>query len=112
MTVQFAPWPIPAPHSTTCPCSSPSTGGSIHQSHHYIFYLPAPSHPPSPLQPPISLSSPQSSAAAAAPSSSHATSPTPSTSASKVTSPAVDPLHLSDHDLEPGHGVGSFPVAM
>ena len=71
-----------------------------------ILLLPALSHPLSPLQPLISLSQPQSSAAPP----SYATSPTPSTIASKMTSSAVDPLHLSDHKSEPECKIDSFPV--
>src|ERR1700749_2393998 len=108
-------------HSTICLLAHPSPSFhnlslflTLHRWWHapepllYILLLPAPSHPPSPLQPPIPFSPPQS--AAATPSSSHATSPTPSTIASKMTSPAADPLHLSDHDSEPEHEIDSFPV--
>lgn len=56
--------------------------------------------------PPISLSSPPSHAAA----SSHATSPAPSTIASRMTSPAVNSFHLSDHDSEPGLDIKHVPV--
>ena len=72
----------------------------------YTLPLPASSHPPSPLHPPISFSPPPSPAAA----SSHATSPAPSTIAGRITSPAIDPLHLSDHASEPEHEIDDFPV--
>jgi hypothetical protein len=66
-----------------------------------------PSHPPSPLHPPISFSPPPSPADAP---SSHATSPAPSTFASRMTSPAVNPLALSDHDSEPDQKVDPVPL--
>src|SRR5258706_8473104 len=97
--VSFAFWHIPTPHSTMCPCASSSTGCSTRVT---PYTLPSPtlSHPLSPLHSPISFSLPPSStsAAAAAPFS-HATLPAPSTFPSRMTSPAVNSHHLSDHAL-------------
>ena len=88
------PVPVPVPHPPPVVVSEPPI---------YTLPLPAgpsagPSHPLSPLQPPFSFSPPPSPPAAAA--SSHATSPAPSTIPSRMSSPAIDPLHISD-DPEP-----------
>src|SRR5258706_2031484 len=88
----------PNPHSTTCPCSSPSTGCSTRVTP-YTLPSPTPSHPLSPLHPPISFSLPPSPTSAAAAPFSHATLPAPSTFPSRMTSPAVNSHHLFDHAL-------------
>ena|SRR5258706_11673704 len=100
MMVSFAFWHIPTPHSTICPCSSPSTGGSTRATL-YTLHLPASYHQLSPLHPLICFSLPPSPAAA----TSHAKLPVPSTLASRMPSPAVDYLHFSDHDSEPEHEI-------
>src|SRR5258706_1008069 len=111
--VSFAFCPIPTPHSTTRPCSSSSTSDSSRVT---LYSLPfsSTSHPLSPLHPVISFSSPPSPspAAVAAASFSHATCPAPSTFTIKVTSPAVNFLHSSDHDYEPEQGVDPFPLSV
>ena len=80
------PVPVPVPHPPQVAAPEPLL---------YTLPLPVPYHPLSSLHPPITFSPPPSPAAAA---SSHATSPAPSTITSRMTSPAVGPLHLSDHD--------------
>ena len=111
--VPFTLWHIPAPHSTTCPCSSSLTGSSTRSTIIYFTFTINIS-PLSPLHPPISSSPPPLPSASSASSSSsfYVTSPAPRTIEKIVTLPAVDPLHLSDHGSEPEHEVGPFPLSV
>ena len=109
--VSFTFWHIPTPHSKTCPCTSPSTGGGTIFT---IIYSTFTSNISSSIisAPPNLLFSTTITCCHCSPSS-QAISPEDSTIESRVTSPAANSLHLFDHDSEPEHEIDPFhfPVA-